>query len=79
MQKYERDSHKSIQKGLKEMSSFCKKIDQLEETFLIMFTNIKRNQFLYSHYPEEWWEKNYVDIKEKMKKENTAYKKVASA
>jgi hypothetical protein len=78
MEKYEKDSHKHLTKALKEMSSFCKKIDQLEETFLIMFTNIKRNQFLYSHYPEDWWDENYLHIKEKMKKENKDYKKAVS-
>jgi len=45
------------------------KVEHLEETFLCIFHNIKKNQFLYSHYPDDWV-KEYLDIKEGLKFEN---------
>lgn len=45
------------------------KLEDFEETLLYIMHNIKRNQFLYSHYPEEWVE-NYLSIKEGLKAEN---------
>ena len=45
------------------------KLDQFEEALLHIMHNIKKNQFLYAHYPEEWV-KNYLSIKKGIKYEN---------
>lgn len=42
-----------------------------EETLLLTYHNIKKNQFLYSHYPDEWVKK-YSDIKQGLRDENEA-------
>ena len=42
-----------------------------EETLLLIYHNIKKNQFLYSHYPDEW-AKKYSDIKQGLRDENEA-------
>ena len=38
------------------------KVEAWEESLYYIFHNVKRNQFLYSHYPEEWV-KNFQDLK----------------
>lgn len=46
-----------------------KKLEDFEESLMYIMHNIKRNQFLYAHYPEEWVE-NYLSIKDGLKAEN---------
>jgi hypothetical protein len=58
---------KRLEKSLKENA---KKMSSMEETFLVIYTNIKQNQFLYAHYPEEW-DRTYLQMKANLKKENT--------
>jgi len=48
---------------------FMARAEKMEETFLYIMHNIKKNQFLYAHYPEDWV-KNYQDIKKGIKSEN---------
>lgn len=55
-----------LEKSLQENS---RKMNSMEETFLIIYTNIKQNQFLYAHYPEEW-DRTYLQMKVNLKKEN---------
>lgn len=42
-----------------------------EETLLLVYHNIKKNQFLYAHYPDDWVKK-YSDIKQGLRDENEA-------
>jgi len=62
------------------LSNFCKegvklyknieyKIESFEESLLMIMHNIKKNQFLYSHYPEDWV-KDYLSVKGGIKFEN---------
>lgn len=46
-----------------------KRMESWEETLLYLSHNIKKNQYLYSHYPDEWVN-NYLDIKRGLKGEN---------
>lgn len=62
-------SLKAIRCALKE---FEKSKDIMEETFLSVYSNIKRNQFLYAYYPEEWNE-TFLEFKEKIKQENKEF------
>lgn len=52
-----------------DLSLFRERVELLEETLLIIYANIKRNQFLYSHFPEEW-DQTYLSFKEQIKAEN---------
>jgi len=45
------------------------KINEWEESMLFILHNIKKNQFLYSHYPDQWV-KDYYSIKSGLKIEN---------
>lgn len=45
------------------------RIESWEEQFYYIFHNIKKNQFLYSHYPD-YWVKSFADLKEALKYEN---------
>jgi hypothetical protein len=65
--------NKKLSEPINEMKDFCSRIEDLEESFSIIFHNIKRNQFLYSKYPEEWWETNYINFKESLKLQNEDY------
>lgn len=56
----------------KHCKDFVKKADILEGTFLSIYSNIKRNQFLYAYYPEEWNE-TFLEYKEKVKRENEEF------
>lgn len=52
------------------LSKQCKdQIESFEDGMLHIMHNIKKNQFLYAHYPEEWVQ-NYLSLKEGMKYEN---------
>lgn len=44
-------------------------LEDFEESMMYIMHNIKKNQFLYAHYPEEWVN-SYLDIKNGMKYEN---------
>lgn len=70
LEKRNQKLEKSFKKSIKELENFCKRIDSLEEAFYLIYTNIKRNQFLYSKYPEDWWNECYDNIQENLKKEN---------
>lgn len=60
----------SVIKKNEEQIRKCKsQIEDFEESLLYIMHNIKKNQFLYSHYPEEWV-KNYLDIKKGLVEEN---------
>lgn len=50
------------------LADFYKKVDSIEETFLLMYFGIKRNQFLYANYPEEWNE-TYLNMKKRLKEQ----------
>ena len=69
------DTGASLRMIRKEMKSFDSKVSIMEETFLSVYSNIKRNQFLYSYYPEEWNE-TFLEFKEKIKKENEEFKEL---
>jgi hypothetical protein len=62
--KYEKQMLNELKKSNKSMENFCKQIDSIEETFLILYQNIKQNQFLYANYPEEWLK----EVNDKIKK-----------
>lgn len=59
--------------GLKEIreifDTVVQRMESWEESMLYLMHNIKKNQFMYSHYPDEW-AKNYQSIKEGAKFEN---------
>lgn len=59
----------TIQKQSKLFDEFSSKVEGLEESMLYVLHNIKKNQFLYAHYPEEWV-KDYLSIKKGIKYEN---------
>lgn len=61
--KYEKKLINELEKSNLKMNEFCGKIETLEETFLLLYTNIKQNQFLYANYPEEW----IKEVNDKMK------------
>lgn len=73
MEKRNQDSQLEIKKlltqGKQVYIDLESKVESLEESFLLVMHNIKKNQFLYSHYPEEWV-KDYLSIKEGLKHEN---------
>lgn len=56
-----------------EVNSLREKVEILDETFLCIYDNIKRNQFLYAHYPEEW-DQTFLQMKEDLKKQNKEFK-----
>ena len=51
------------------VSQSKKQIESFEDGLFHIMHNIKKNQFLYSHYPDEW-AKNYTSIKKGMVSEN---------
>ena len=69
------DTGSSLRTIRKVMKDFDQKVAILEETFLSLYSNIKRNQFLYAYYPEEWNE-TFLEFKEKIKKENEEFKEL---
>lgn len=58
------------------MEQFEKRIEGFEDSLLHIMHNIKKNQFLYAHYPEEWVH-DYLSIKEGLKFENERMDKIA--
>lgn len=52
-----------------------KRLQEFEDTLMHLYHNIKKNQFLYSHYPDEW-AKNYSEIKKGIKNENVFMQKI---
>lgn len=69
-EKYERKMLKEFEKSSKLMESYCNKLDSIEETFLILYHNIKQNQFLYANYPNDWLEETTLQIKKKLSCQN---------
>lgn len=67
------DLAKTFKDGLKDYhttnATFKKTLDRFEESLMYIMHNIKKNQFLYAHYPDEWVQ-DYQDIKNGLKKEN---------
>lgn len=63
----------NTKRSLNEITDIFNKIIQRmeswEETLLYLSHNIKKNQYLYSHYPDDWVN-NYLDIKRGLKSEN---------
>ena len=51
------------------------KIRDWEESFYYIFHNIKKNQYLYAHYPDDWV-KEYLDIKRALEAEVAAQNKL---
>lgn len=56
----------TIERAFKENA---KRTEALEDSLLHLMHNIKKNQFLYAHYPEDWV-KDYLSIKKGIKYEN---------
>lgn len=52
-----------------EVEIYSKKTESLEEGLMYVLHNIKKNQFLYANYPDEWV-KEYADIKKGIQAEN---------
>lgn len=76
---YKKEQKRSTKElnGLKEViKDLTEKVSVLDETFLLLYSNIKRNQFLYAHFPEEWNE-TFLQFKERLKQENEEFKKSA--
>lgn len=67
------DALKSIRSGTSKSELVVKKLAKnfasYEESLLMVMHNIKKNQFIYSHYPDEWV-KNYLDVKKGLQDEN---------
>ena len=51
------------------LKTFSDKLASNEETLLFLMHNIKKNQFLYAHYPDDWV-KSYINIKDSVSFEN---------
>ena len=69
-QKYYADEAKELLNKIDgKFQEICKTIESWEESLMLIFHNIKKNQWLYSHYPDEWL-KNYLDAKKIVKVEN---------
>lgn len=51
-------------------SDLTDKISFFEESLLLIMHNIKKNQFLYSHYPDEW-AKDYLAVRKGIEEENS--------
>ncbi|NGX57211.1 MAG: hypothetical protein K940chlam3_00095 [Chlamydiae bacterium] len=58
-----------MQENIKVLKKIEKRIESWEESMLFIYHNIKKNQFLYAHYPDDWV-KDYNDIKRGVKAEN---------
>lgn len=67
--------HKAMNQNLNVQKQAFKEMkdrfESWEETLLFVYHNIKKNQFLYAHYPDEWVKK-YSDIKQGLRDENEA-------
>ncbi len=57
--KKNQDSHDALQDEFKLIQE---RVKDWEDSLYYIFHNIKKNQFLYSHYPEDWV-KSYLDLK----------------
>jgi outer membrane protein assembly factor BamD (BamD/ComL family) len=66
-EKIESDKLVSMQRTY--LDEVMKKLDCIEETYYILYSNIKRNQFLFAHYPKDW-DKDWMEIRDKLKEEN---------
>lgn len=61
--------HKMANESLAAVKRSEKAFESFEESLLYVIHNIKKNQFLYSHYPEDWV-KNFLSLKEGIQYEN---------
>jgi len=62
-------SDKVLFKLTQQMEEFNSKLESFEESMLFIMHSIKKNQFLYSHYPDEWV-KDYLSLKHGLVTEN---------
>jgi len=69
LEKVEKKNEKYVTSCVDACQEIRKKVEAWEDNFYHIMHNIKKNQFLYSHYPEDWV-KNFTSIKEGIKKEN---------
>ena len=53
------------------MNEIIRKQDSIEETFLILYSNIKHNQFLFSNYPDDWVDEFRLKKERETKDERT--------
>lgn len=67
--KIEKYANKEWSNAAKTVKVIKNKLDAFDESLMMVIHNIKKSQFLYAHYPDEWV-KNYLDVKNGMKKEN---------
>ncbi len=69
----QKNHHKAMKTSLQELKKtlhdFSLTVANLEESILYIFHNVKKNQFLYAHYPDDWVT-DYLSIKEGVKFEN---------
>ena len=68
-EKFTKKGDKLFTEFNKQVKALESRLENFEDSLFHIVHNIKKNQFLYSHYPEEWV-KNYLDIKEGVKFEN---------
>jgi len=61
--------HKLLSEIRQEFADMAARFASWEESLLQVYHNIKKNQFLYSHYPDEWVQK-YSDIKQGLRDDN---------
>ncbi len=57
------------ERGNLALESVQRMVNNFEDSMLHILHNIKKNQFLYAHYPDEWV-RNYQDLKKGIKYEN---------
>ena len=63
------ENRSAVQLVKKTADLYEKKLEAFEESLLFIMHNIKKNQFLYAHYPDDWV-KDYLDVKKGLKYEN---------
>lgn len=61
--------HKDLQEVRSQWQTMFQKMEDWEESMWYIQHSIKKNQFLYAHYPDDWV-KDYQDLKEAQKFEN---------
>lgn len=66
LNKYEVKMLAELKNSNETMNKFCEKISSLEETFLLLYSSIKKNQFLYASNSKEWLKENHNKLKEEI-------------
>ena len=61
--------HEQTERSALSVAKCKRQIESFEDSLLHIMHNIKKNQFLYAHYPDEW-AKDYRSIKKGIKFEN---------